>query len=881
MAEKKGWKGYSTDLTLGWITKDLGEEWIQWQQYASEWITTQNIGVDLRLAGIKYFLLYLKAKAPYGADVASMFNGHPRGHKVSSEEFNDYMVANGSKYSNYKYVTYAHLLCDYILQHHLTTEEDGSPVALFKNPLKKIKKASSNIETVHSPLPYRYIEQLRHILCPYPLDHRANKKPWVGKHFSDWQWAINNLQSGDLAWMEVPPEVIDPTDPDCVARTRFVTRSRNKKDLRGSTKDKVHEIWSPVIAMFILTKLHLPLRSFQVRFLDSGEGDTWRYEGGQWIENNKHAFRYGTSKRPYHKGVFQRIYDSMSESYTTGLYVSTNKTADQNKDEIQRGYSIPWQHEELLYWLEKLRNWQEKYNSIDQLTKGTALTSSHIGKRKSNYQLQAMGEFAFLFRNRDSRFPISNSAIKNPWYRLLSKLEEDVFTSGQKLANGDRLRFVKDYGDKNVSEANKKATEYPLHSLRVSLITCYTMDTDLPLPVISKLLAGHSRLLMTIYYNKITPSVMAEKMKEANAALIEKGESSLKSFLVDAEMNQIELRAAYHSDDYNSVEAVLANRNPIGWEERATGLCLVGGNTVSSDELSTVGGCWNGGPIIRDSKNYNHRIYAPVPHGPENCTRCRWFITDASYLPALNSHFNQISYKAHQAAELAAELEGDLEALKDELYIAEEQGHPFLKHEQLHALESRYKKQRVEADEYAKDYIATFNLIKRVIRIENQREDDDEGQKLIAVGSGDDLSVSMKFIETESELLHLSLLCDDAEFYPDLHDDLRKTPAIAKRTNALSRMMARSGYQPVFLEMDEQTQLIAGNAIMRKMAMIANPDDKLEGYRIASNYIEAQQYLTDARLLESGFEELHNITPLILASDNAKRISLVEVTDAG
>lgn len=90
-------------------------------------------------------------------------------------------------------------------------------------------------------------------------------------------------------------------------------------------------------------------------------------------------------------------------------------------------------------------------------------------------------------------------------------------------------------------------------------------------------------------------------------------------------------------------------------------------------------------------------------------------------------------------------------------------------------------------------------------------------------------------------------------------------------------MMARYGYQPIFLEMDEQTQLIAGNAIMRKMAMIANPDDKLEGYRIASNYIEAQQYLTDARLLESGFEELCNIKPLTLTNNNAKRISLMEV----
>jgi len=137
----------------------------------------------------------------------------------------------------------------------------------------------------------------------------------------------------------------------------------------------------------------------------------------------------------------------------------------------------------------------------------------------------------------------------------------------------------------------------------------------------------------------------------------------------------------------------------------------------------------------------------------------------------------------------------------------------------------------------------------------------------------------MKFIETESELLHLSLLCEDAEFQPDIHDDLRKTPAIAKRTNALSRMMTRKGYQPVFLEMDENAQLIAGNALIRKMAQIANPDDKLEGYRIASNYIEAQEYLMDARLIEAGFEELQKHTPLTLEVGASKQISLTEVTD--
>lgn len=876
MAKKINGKGYTTDLTLGWITQDLGSQWLQWQQYVAEWIASQDVNVSGRLAGVKHFLYYLKTKAPYAVDLAMMFKGHPGGHKVTSEEFNGYLLTVGSNRSNSEYVAFVVALCDHILKHYLNAkDDDGISVPLFRNPFEKIKSYKSNTETVHSPLPYRYIQQLRQTLCPYPIDNSSNKTPWVGRHFRDWHWAINYLQSSNLAWMEVSPERIDPSDPDCIARTRTIFRKVGKL----KQKVEIHEIWSPVMAMFLFTKLHLPLRSFQVRFLDSGEGDTWRYEQGQWVENTKHAFKYGSPKRPYQKGVFRRIYDSMSERFSTGIYVSTNKTADQNKDEIQRGYTIPWQHEEILYWLEKLRNWQEKYNPIDRLTKGSELEASHIGRAKAKTQLEAMGEFSFLFRERNSIFPIPpNAPLANSWYRLLSKLEEDVFTTGQTLANGEHLRFVKDYGyDYEGQEASKVATEYPLHSLRVSLITCYTMDTALPLPVISKLLAGHTRLLMTIYYNKITPSVIAEKMKEADTALVEKGEGSLRNFLADAEMNQIQLRSAYHSDQYNSVETALANRNPIGWEERATGLCLVGGNSVRSDESSTVGGCWNGGPLNRDSVSAHLRIYDPVPHGPENCPRCRWFITDATYLPALNSHFNQVSYKTYQAAELAVEIERQLEALKDELFIAEEAGDVFLKHRELQVLERRYEKQRVEADEYAKDYIATFNLINRVIQIENRRGDDDEGQKLVAVGSSDDLNVSMKFIETNSELLHLSLLCEDAEFYPDLHDDLRKTPVIVKRTNALSRMMAYSGYQPIFLEMDEHTQLIAGNAIMRKMAKIANQDDKLEGYRIAVNYIEAQEYLSDTGLLKSGFEAVKNITPIKLLLGPMKQIPSVEV----
>jgi hypothetical protein len=595
--------------------------------------------------------------------------------------------------------------------------------------------------------------------------------------------------------------------------------------------------------------------------LDSGEADTWRYEQGQWVVNTKHDFALGSEKRPFGKGIFRRIHDTMTGLYSTGLYINTNKTADPNKYELERGYIIPWQNEEVLYWLEKLRNWQEKYNPIAKQTDCTTLLKKHIGAQKSNKQLESMGEIAFLFRNAsamgdDKSKPIAGDSKLAPfWYQLLLTLENQLAEQGSTLENGEKLKLVVDYPE-GTTEGAKVATLFPLHSLRVSLITSYTMDTQLPLPVISKLLAGHTRLLMTIYYNKITPSVMAEKMDEAHDTLDAKSKQSVRNFLKDASMEQIQCKMVYHSDD--SIQAALANRNPIGWEERSCGLCLVGGNTVKSDEVSTLGGCWNGGELIKDAKAAQYRTYASVPHGPENCPRCRWFITEARYLPELNAHFNQLSYKAHQAANLSVEIEGELEALKDEHFFFEEQGRPFIKHDELQALQRRWEKQQVEADEYTNDWIACFELIYKIIRVEEIRNEGDTKDKLIAVGSEQDISHALKFIETDSELLHLSLICDDAEFYPDLLDELRKTPAIEKRSRQLSRVLMKKGFEPIFMEMDDKQQLIAANAMIRQMAKIADPDDKLEGYRKVANYIEAGEYLTDNKLLSGGIHALSN-----------------------
>lgn len=870
-AKGKKQDGRSSDLTFSWMLTTLGPEWQQWQELAAEWMETQNVNPNDKMKALfPFFENYLLECAPYAISNIELFFKGYNGHSCNSEELQETLKKRGI--SSYRaladYPNYCLNFIDYVIKKVFSeVDDEGRLFPLVQNPLSRVKKQHLATETVRNPLPYRYIQDLRQILCPLPdkteltviETNLKNGEPILPayhyRHFKHWTWAQQQtgqtVQGRDGDWFEVEPALIDKTDPDCVWRTKEVTRKGKKVTL--------HQIWSPVKAMVIFMKLHLPLRTYQVRMLDSGEADTWRYEHGQWVLNTQHDFALGNEKRPWGKGIFRRIHDTMTGQHSTGLYVNTNKTADQNKNELERGYIIPWQHEEVLYWLGKLRNWQEKYNTITKPTDCSTLLKKHTGIKKSEKQLESMGEIAFLFRDasakgEDKSKPIAGDANIAPfWYQLLLELENQIAGQGNTLDNGERLKLVVDYPEKT-QESNKTATLFPLHSLRVSLITAYTMDTQLPLPVISKLLAGHTRLLMTIYYNKITPSVMAEKMDEAEAQLEDKSKQSVRNFLKDASMEQIQCKMVYHKED--SVQAALVNRNPIGWEERATGVCLVGGNTVKSDEVSTLGGCWNGGELIKDAKAVASRLYASVPHGPENCIRCRWFITEARYLPALNAHFNQLSYKAHQAANLSIEIEGELEALKDEQFFCEEQGKPFTKHSELQSLQRRYEKQQVEADEYAKDWIACFELINKIIRIEESRTDGDTKDKLVAVGGEQDVTHALKFVETDSELLHLSLLCDDAEFYPDLQDELRKTPAIQKRSMQLSRVLMKKGFEPIFLEMDEKQQLIAANAMLRQMAKIADPDDKLEGYRKVANYIEAGEYLEENKLFNAGMNAL-------------------------
>lgn len=126
----------------------------------------------------------------------------------------------------------------------------------------------------------------------------------------------------------------------------------------------------------------------------------------------------------------------------TGFFINTNKTADINKDEANKGYNMPWQYEEMQYGLAKLRDWQQKYNPISKPTAWTELTSNQLGHAKDMKILKAMGNATFLFRDatqEKNTFPIRKKALDEPlWYKLLQCLEEKV----NETANNDAEKNI-------------------------------------------------------------------------------------------------------------------------------------------------------------------------------------------------------------------------------------------------------------------------------------------------------------------------------------------------------------------------------------------------------------------------------------------------------
>lgn len=723
----------SADLTFEWVTRELGPEFAEWQALAATWLATQPLGLADRINGLRrFFKNYLHEQKLPLAPTILLRRSQPL------PDF--YITALPQSHGGIKWNNKVRIFLDWVLETHFSEPDDDGRAVIspaFWNPIpyrSQTGKIRPN-ESIHSPLPYRYIVELRECLA-------------AGKTFREWVWAhtvVHGNHGVRNDWYEVTEDKIDRDDPDCVWRTRRTSYKRGNK--------QIFELWSPVRAVALLTKLMIPLRTHQVRMLDSGEADTWRYTGDSWVQNlGQHTA--GTKKKPVERGVFRQQHDLELGEIRTAFYINTNKTADTAK-QGETGYIIPWQYTELLYWLEKLRNWQEKFNPLPGPISWRELDHRHLRGPRSDYQLSRMPDTCFLFRDAaaqesDRYKPIIDDTMFSLWYRLLSELERRCAARNETAGDGKPLRFVVDN--------TARTTLYPLHSLRVSLLTCLAVDAEVPLVVLAKLVAGHSRVIMTLYYTKVSVTQMTHILDTASRKLQDTGEEGVRRFLAETAYEELDQKLVVNNMD--GVKAALAvhpgDRNPAGWLARSYGMCLVGGNSSPDEFNGKIGGCRNGGALLRsNTSDASNNVYESVPGGPGNCVRCRWFVTEPHYIDALRAHFNNVSYQMVESAKIAKRNESILESLKAKRYQAELADQPFTDQADLVRAFTLWESSITKTDELGHDLIATFRLIKRCFDLIEKAAHSGKGkQQIVAVGDMQDLK--LVFESTQTELLQLS-----------------------------------------------------------------------------------------------------------------------------
>lgn len=777
--------GTTTSESFEWVL-EYDSNLHQWKEYAEEWIKTVVRDKNRALISLSNF--FKKYIIPYNIT-------------RSIQEFistkydipNFYEIIYLERRSQTEILKEAKKLInfiDWIIKEKFSVEDDlGNKLtpAEFKNPLAKYLpdsiKSSQRNESDKNVLPYRYIKDLRNILCP------PNATCFKDLKFA--QGASDSTRAGG-DWFIVEKSIIDKNDPDCVYRFR---KTSKYEQTRKGLSDEVYEMWFPGTTVALLTKLLLPLRTYQVRMLDSGEMDTYKYVqptrnmGGEWIRNDSHLSQ-GTERNPSERGVLRKFKDQTTQLEMTGFFINTNKTADINKEEADKGYDIPWQYEEAQYWLSKLRDWQMKYNPVSRPTKWTEMTTNHLGYRKDVRILKQMGESTFLFRNPTSigqeHLPIRNRGLEPLWYKTLQKLEEQLKENAS--SEEERaLRFV--------CPDSAQMTYYPLHSLRVSLITAYALEGGVPMPILSKAIAGHARLVMTLYYTKAGISYVTDTMNQAEKSILENDKEAFNRFIRDAKYEQLETSVA--TNDPIAYQAVI--------NAQKSGASIV----ISDKGICPKGcfGCDSGGTYVNDDTDKT--TYGVVPGFPEqNCVRCRWFVTGPAFLPGLVHHFNTIGYNMGETGKRVIKYQNDIECLENEKYECELNGVVFTKHHELLKYEQLYAQEIQKNDKLANDYNATLRLIDKSMKLIKESPSNN-GFQLVPVGSISDVQISIDNIEHELE--QLQIMCNGAELFPETN----ASKAVLQRSQIIDLTLKNNNKMPVMFSLTEEEQLIAGNQFMR------------------------------------------------------------------
>ena len=633
-------------------------------------------------------------------------------------------------------------------------EETGELVVIegANNPLANfsvdIERKSSGLDESNKPaLAYQYVDSLRRWIIPEGASS-----------FSD----LQHLHAFEADWAEIDAELIDDKDPDCIIKKEF-----------GKTK-----IWFPVYWIHTYALTSVPARGRQIAYNDSGEGDVdvAEIEGGRIVWKKNTSPLAGSTQR---QGFIKRYPDDQ-----LGMWFTTNKTSNQGA-----GYSVPWIPHELAYWLTRLRCWQQKYNPISRPMPWLECVRTKLNET----QRKNKGVNCFLFRDFGYEEPGNFTA------RLTDRLAAALYYSQPK---GICLAEL----NGNSQHLSNYVSRYTPHSMRVSLITAYIVEFGLPIEVVMKI-AGHSSIVMSIYYVKIAPAGLRHRFSEGEKIALKD-----KAYAAQWMIEQGRIDAVKSELISNSVQALnqLDGGLPAGsFLFRDYGFCPFAGTR-----------CDDGGCAI-DSKKY-----LPTPSGymgSQNCIRCRHFVTGPAFMGGLLSLGNEISLSANHQFRHYDEIESGVRGVLEKINIMDEEEYLALKEGRRfdegarNQLEAKLRKLRSESEAAAKkldvlmcDIQSCAKLIKQCHALANEKCEGEDGEQRaqLIVQSGHELVFD---VAETSYFYQLSEVCENAEIYESASADA----AVMPRTQIIDRMVALNDLKHRLFYLDRRQQLVVGNQFTR------------------------------------------------------------------
>lgn len=632
-------------------------------------------------------------------------------------------------------------MVDHFIEENMVFTEDGERVELGYPLVSQkerdeiiVARGSTNShrsQTTSHPLPLKWVREVQKILTE-----------------DDWAWP----KSLDLYWFTV---------------------SENGSPIK---------VWNPVIPYLVYSMTELPWRRKQFKCLDSGEGDSEVYDliNDTWLRNTSPTAGFwerNPKARVNNRGVISRHNGGFA------FYVNTNKTSDRdnNHDETS-GYYVPWKHTPMIELLQELRQWQEKYNPLEKPTKYEDVWWAIEGAdRPSDKVMSAIPDRFYLFRDiqgRDNRYspPTDNRAYAF-WRLLMDELEKRL------RAKGEEATIIL---SRNKS-GGPAVSQFNMHGLRVSGLTAFA-EAGVPIEILSKLVAGHASILMTIYYLKYNTAHVTEVLTEAR----QKVEAiAAKDFGRHLKSKSIEeaMKVAVANEEY-TLEGVAAGK-------------------ISTDQFfdTGIGVCPYNATRCHDGIAESGGRTSPVPGGAKNCLNCRHFITGEPWLMPLVLNQQKIAGKVNDTSREIENLEGKLEELESQrASVVKQSGSSAISP----SLSRIIAESQLELERHSLDLDRMLNTMHRAHGLieaikEIQRENPSNSLPAL-VG---DASAEMGEIREGTRFELIDTVLHASRIYPILRDDRFEM----ERRSYIDAIMYHNGLKPLsVMELTEEQKIKAADA---------------------------------------------------------------------